>query len=144
VGAGVDARGDGACWHRSQRAKGGQEIPHQSHPPTPLPPQRDLAPLPKLVRAEQRRDAQRADLEAREALERDRLRAAVASGALGAEAPGHVAGLGGDSGAGDAGGPLAGLAAGDARPMEVPEVLSGAERRHWERTDDIIMGVLRR
>jgi hypothetical protein len=119
----------------------------RAHPPTPQ--QRDLAPLPKLLRSEQRREGRLATLEAREALEREQLRAAVAIGALGANTPSHVAdagtdGLGSGGSGPEAAGPLAGLIAADTRPMDVPEVLSTAERRHWERTDEIIMGVLRR
>jgi hypothetical protein len=90
----------------------------------------------------------------------------VAGGALSCSTPGQVAaagdvvvtsggagggggGGGGGSGGGGSGGGGSGgggvvLMRGDARPMEVAEVLTRAERRHWERTDDIIINVMRR
>jgi hypothetical protein len=116
--------------------------PHQRPPlAPPFPPtrpQRDLAPLPKLLRAQERQDAARAEFEAREALERSQLRAAVAGGALGVDTAAELAG------AGVVGGGVPPLQTADAAPMAVPEVLTAAERRHWQRTDEIIPGVLRR
>jgi hypothetical protein len=114
--------------------------------------QRDLAPLPKLLRAQQRHQAQQAELAEREAREREQLRRAAATGALGADAAARVAAAGGGPPSGGGGaavaaaaeGGLAALQCTDAKPMELPEVLSMAERQHWERTDEIIMNVLRR
>jgi len=69
----------------------------------------------------------------------------VAWGALGADTPAQVAEAGAALGPGVGGLPvLQSLAACDVSPIDVPEVLSAAERKHWERTDEIIINVLRR
>lgn len=106
--------------------------------------QRDLAPLPKLLSAHERQEAQRAQQEQREAREREKLLQAAATGVLGADVAADVAAAGTGAAGSSGAGPLLALQSEDVKPVEVPEVLSASERRHWERTDEIIMNVLRR
>ncbi|WIA42019.1 hypothetical protein OEZ86_009312 [Tetradesmus obliquus] len=105
----------------------------------------DIAPLPKVLREHLREQEalQQRQLERLAAMDtdEDEAAAAAADGAANGVANGAAAA---DKGGVEAAAAAGGAAAAAAKAVAVPDVLSDAEQEAWVKTDNIIMGVLRR
>ena len=93
-----------------------------------LPSQADLAPLRKLLKDEQEKEQKRQEAAAHQ----------LELQLLGQEGDTTSAAAAGDDGGGGGG------VVSESKPMPMREMLTPAEQHYWERSDDIIMTVLRR
>jgi hypothetical protein len=107
----------------------------------------DLAPLPKVLREHVREQQalQQQQLDKLAAMDTEEDETAAAAAAAAANGSGGAAAVNGVAAAAAAdGGDQGAAAAAAAKPVPVPDVLTDAEQENWVKTDNIIMGVLRR